>query len=101
MHVGPRACCRAHAGSVCVCSCTLPILCEPSQLQWPLGPPLSSPSNPTPPSHPPQGVVTLNYKGPLPIGYGLRAAVRDKFPDIVEVLMIDPDKQEPIKFEAI
>lgn len=31
------------------------------------------------------GVVTLNYKGPLPIGYGLRAAVRDKFPDIVEV----------------
>lgn len=32
-----------------------------------------------------QGVCTLHYKGPLPIGYGLRAAVRDKFPDIVEV----------------
>lgn len=48
-----------------------------------------------------QGVCTLHYKGPLPIGYGLRAAVRDKFPDIVEVLMIDPDTQDPIKFEAI
>lgn len=33
----------------------------------------------------PQGVCMLHYKGPLPIGYGLRAAVRDKFPDIVEV----------------
>ena len=32
-----------------------------------------------------QGVCTLHYKGPLPIGYGLRAAVRDKFPDIMEV----------------
>lgn len=31
------------------------------------------------------GVCTLKYKGPLPIGYGLRAAVRDKFPDIIEV----------------
>ena len=27
----------------------------------------------------------MHYKGPLPIGYGLRAAIRDKFPDIVEV----------------
>lgn len=59
-----------------------------------------------PPSLPPcflapQGVCTLRYKGPLPIGYGLRAAVRDKFPDIIEVLMIDPDTEEPIKFEAI
>jgi len=86
----------------------------------------------------------VHYKGPLPIGYGLRAAIRDKFPDIVEVrrcrravqvlwykdllhvgaqrchpsspcrltgrllipcqsqvLMIDPDTEEPIKFEAI
>ena len=50
---------------------------------------------------PPQGVCTLHYKGPLPIGYGLRAAVRDKFPDIIEVLMIDPDTQEPLKFEAV
>jgi len=24
--------------------------------------------------------------------------VRDKYPDIIEVLMIDPDTQEPIKF---
>ncbi|PRW61409.1 nifU chloroplastic isoform A [Chlorella sorokiniana] len=48
-----------------------------------------------------QGVCTLHYKGPLPIGYGLRAAVRDKFPDIVEVMMVDPDTEEPIKFEAI
>ncbi|PSC74301.1 nifU chloroplastic [Micractinium conductrix] len=45
-----------------------------------------------------QGICTLHYAGPLPIGYGLRAAVRDKFPDIVEVLMIDPATEEPIKF---
>ena len=46
-------------------------------------------------------MCTLHYKGPLPIGYGLRAAVRDKFPDIIEVLMIDPDTLEPLKFEAV
>ncbi|KAL4459185.1 hypothetical protein ABPG75_014050 [Micractinium tetrahymenae] len=45
-----------------------------------------------------QGICTLRYKGPKPIGYGLRAAIRDKYPDIVEVLMIDPDTEEPIKF---
>lgn len=47
-----------------------------------------------------QGVCTLHYKGPEAIGYGLRAAVRDKFPDLVEVLMMDPDTGEPIKFQA-
>ena len=46
-----------------------------------------------------QGVCTLQYKGPVPIAYGLRAAVRDKFPDLVEVLMVDPDTEEPIKFQ--
>ena len=46
-----------------------------------------------------QGVCTLLYRGPAPIGYGLRAAVRDQFSDIVEVLMVDPDTGEPIKFQ--
>lgn len=45
-----------------------------------------------------QGICTLRYKGPKPIGYGLRAAVRDKYPDIIEVLMLDADTEEPIKF---
>lgn len=46
-----------------------------------------------------QGVCTLHYKGPVAIAYGLRAALRDKFPDLVEVLMIDPETEEPIKFQ--
>lgn len=54
--------------------------------------------HPPPPSPPPQGICTLRYKGPKPIGYGLRAAVRDKYPDIIEVLMLDADTEEPIKF---
>jgi hypothetical protein len=47
----------------------------------------------------PQGVCTLHYKGPEAIGYGLRAALRDKFPDLIEVLVVDPDTEEPIKFQ--
>lgn len=47
----------------------------------------------------PQGVCTLRYKGPEAIAYGLRAALRDQFPDLVEVLLVDPDTQAPIKFQ--
>lgn len=71
---------------------------------WPLPPPHLPQSthphthHPPPPSPPPQGICTLRYKGPKPIGYGLRAAVRDKYPDIIEVLMLDADTEEPIKF---
>ena len=43
-------------------------------------------------------IATLKYKGPLPIGYGIVAAVRDKFPDLVDVVMIDPETGNKIKF---
>ena len=36
---------------------------------------------------------THRYKGPAPIGTGIRAAVRDRFPDIREVRLIDPDTE--------
>lgn len=58
----------------------------------------STPTTHTHTPHPLQGICTLRYKGPKPIGYGLRAAVRDKYPDIIEVLMLDADTDEPIKF---
>lgn len=65
-------------------------------------PTIITPSTPTrtpkPRAPPVQGICTLRYKGPKPIGYGLRAAVRDKYPDIIEVLMLDADTEEPIKF---
>lgn len=31
------------------------------------------------------GVCDLAYSGPAPIGEGIKAAIRDKFPDIKEV----------------
>lgn len=33
--------------------------------------------------------VTLRYKGPRPIGQGLAAAVKDQFPTIKEVVVVD------------
>ena len=102
--------------AACVWGCCWSSLGPPPCLA--LGHPAANPSPATPPSRlprhchplsttprrslpaPPQGVCTLHYKGPEAIGYGLRAAVRDKFPDLVEVLMMDPDTGEPIKFQA-
>lgn len=44
------------------------------------------------------GVCELLYKGPLPIAYGLRAAVSDKFRDLREVIMLDAESKTPLKF---
>jgi hypothetical protein len=35
------------------------------------------------------GVAVLRYRGPVPIGKGLAAAVKDAFPDIREVVLQD------------
>ena len=35
------------------------------------------------------GVCRLKYSGPVPIGEGIKAAIRDKFPDIREVVLED------------
>ena len=32
------------------------------------------------------GVCTVSYQGPAPIGMGIQAAIKDKFPDIRTVL---------------
>ena len=32
------------------------------------------------------GVCTVSYEGPAPIGMGIRAAIKDKFPDVLTVL---------------
>ena len=35
------------------------------------------------------GTAVVRYKGPPAIGKGVTAAIRDKFPDIKEVVLID------------
>jgi len=35
------------------------------------------------------GKCTVRYTGPAPIGMGVKAAVKDKFPDISEVILVD------------
>ncbi len=36
-----------------------------------------------------KGTAVVRYKGPPAIGKGVTAAIRDKFPDIKEVVLID------------
>ncbi len=35
------------------------------------------------------GCATLRYKGPASIGTGIKAAIRDKFPDVTEVVFVE------------
>ena len=35
------------------------------------------------------GQCTVWYTGPAPIGMGVKAAIKDKFPDIKEVVLVD------------
>lgn len=37
------------------------------------------------------GMCRLRYKGPAPIGHGVKAAVKDKFPDIKEVVLVEDE----------
>lgn len=37
-----------------------------------------------------RGEVVVKYKGPAPIGMGIQAAIKDKFPDIKTVTLIEP-----------
>ncbi len=37
------------------------------------------------------GVCTVNYKGPPPIAQGIKAAIKDRFPDIKEVVVNMPE----------
>jgi NFU1 iron-sulfur cluster scaffold homolog, mitochondrial len=37
-----------------------------------------------------QGTCKVEYVGPKPIGMGVQAAIKDKFPDIRTVLLVDP-----------
>jgi Fe-S cluster biogenesis protein NfuA len=44
------------------------------------------------------GKAKLNFTGPKPIGYGMIAAIKDKFHDLKEVVLIDPESGLPIEF---
>jgi len=44
------------------------------------------------------GRAKLNFTGPKPIGYGMIAAIRDKFHDLKEVVLLDTESGEPIEF---
>lgn len=36
-----------------------------------------------------KGTAEVRYKGPAPIGMGIQAAIKDKFPDIKKVNLVD------------
>lgn len=44
------------------------------------------------------GEAILRYDGPKPIGYGVMAAIKDKFKDITTVIMLDKGSGDPIEF---
>lgn len=44
------------------------------------------------------GRAKLKFTGPKPIGYGMIAAIRDKFHDLKEVVLLDAESGEPIEF---
>ena len=44
------------------------------------------------------GRAVLKYEGPKPIGYGMVAAVKDKFKDLRDVMVIDRESGQPIEF---
>lgn len=44
------------------------------------------------------GRATLRFSGPKPIGYGVTAAIKDKFPDVTQVFMLDMETGQPIEF---
>jgi Fe-S cluster biogenesis protein NfuA len=44
------------------------------------------------------GRAKLNFTGPKPIGYGMVAAIKDKFHDLKEILLFDTETGEPIEF---
>lgn len=43
-------------------------------------------------------LLVLKYSGPKPIGYGIIAAVKEKFPSLQQVIMLDAESGEPIEF---
>jgi Fe-S cluster biogenesis protein NfuA len=43
-------------------------------------------------------LLVLKYSGPKPIGYGIIAAVKEKFPTLQQVIMLDAESGEPIEF---
>jgi Fe-S cluster biogenesis protein NfuA len=44
------------------------------------------------------GKARLNFTGPKPIGYGMIAAIKDKFHDLKEVVLFDTESGEKIEF---
>jgi NFU1 iron-sulfur cluster scaffold homolog, mitochondrial len=44
------------------------------------------------------GVAHLKYVGPKPIGYGVAAAVKERFKDLKEVVMMEGETGQPIQF---
>lgn len=44
-----------------------------------------------------EGVCKILYSGPPAIAVGVRAAVRDQFPDLQEVLLLDAETGAPLK----
>ena len=44
------------------------------------------------------GVAELKYIGPKPIGYGVAAAVKERFKDLRGILMVDGETGQPIEF---
>ena len=43
-------------------------------------------------------LLVLKYSGPKPIGYGIIAAVKEKFPSLQQVIMLDAESGEAIQF---
>ena len=37
------------------------------------------------------GMCSLDFEGPGPIGRGIQAAIKDKFPDVTEVIILDQE----------
>ncbi|CAM6100063.1 unnamed protein product [Calypogeia fissa] len=38
------------------------------------------------------GIAVVKFKGPAPIGMGIQAAIKDKFPDVKEVVLVDENR---------
>jgi Fe-S cluster biogenesis protein NfuA len=38
------------------------------------------------------GIAVVKFKGPAPIGMGIQAAIKDKFPDVKDVVLVDENR---------
>ena len=45
-------------------------------------------------------ICSIDYVGPKPLAYGLVAALKDKFPELTNILVYDGETGDPIDFDA-